>query len=753
MGKDCKLSHKKKGKPGDAQEATTVRFTTSQATLANMRMYQDELLDAGGLYELGGAWVRFDAGALVSKVAFASDFSAVEIRNLPQGSTVAFVQELLEDVGMPTQGLDIALFEQPVCKRYNAIVKAEDSMFAKTASSKLATYITYRGLQAFPVPPALPASQSPQVDCRVVHCSWARPTRSAKLLFSTENAANELLKRAMDGTLMVLGSRVQASVEGSQDRRIVQLTGLLDTAEAPDVVAAIPESDRPLKVLVKVADHACDLEYNASVVKTMLQRFGPVTRWVLPPSNDTQRFHAYGLFQEESMARNAAAALHEKLLPFGKATTLSVSIVASVKFKLLDQIYKWIRSRIVAQQPFWEREQTYFHEGRPEGHFRCLRLEGEDHDSVARARHFVEKAMSGDIVRLEAKDVRFCSLFAQDMPTGVLGTLEWACNVLIVPDLRRSLFRIYGDDELDQETVETIATALQKRVPESHAIDLNGVDFKWASSGGFKYLNSQLTQDAVLRVSAEGPQLVITGPKADYNRAMAIIGRKMTASRQKDPTSGLNCPACFCEPEEPVRMSCGHVYCGPCFVRCCEAEMRASKEFQIRCPTDTDRGGLCGKAFSLTELQESLPSGLFEQVLKKSFESYVSRRPAELAYCATPDCDQVYRILPPDSDHPGIFTCNKCLRSVCTICQDPHPEGPCTGLERDPNSVLDKKTKRQLGIKDCPRCSRMMEKSDGCDHMICGCGAHVCWVCLSSFDTSAECYNHLQRVHRGIYFH
>ncbi|KAL7808408.1 hypothetical protein V8C26DRAFT_439008 [Trichoderma gracile] len=678
MGKDCRLSHKKNAKPGDSQAATT-----------------DNLFNVSGLYEFGGAWVRFDDGASVSKVAFASDFSAVEIRNLPRGSSVAFVKELLEDVGMSTQGLDINLFEQPGIGRFNAIVKAEDPAFARTASSKLATYITYPGLQAFPVPPSLPATQSPQVDCRVVHCSWPRPTRSAKLLFRTEDAANKLLERATDGTFMVLGNRVQVSVEGSEDRRIVQVTGLSDTTEAPDVVTDIPEPDRPLKVLVKIADYACDQEYSASVVKTMLQRFGPVTRWVLPPSNDTQQFHAYGLFQEESMARNAAAALHGKLLPFSKTMTLSVSIVASIKFKLLDRIYERIRPRIVAQQPVWEREQTYFHEGNPQGHFRCLKLEGEDHGSVARARQFVERAMSGNIVRLEAKGARPFSDLAQDLSTGVIGTLEWACNVLIVPDVRMSLFRVYGDDELDQGTVEAIAAALQARIPESHTIELNG----------------------------------------------------------KDPTSGLNCPACFCEPEEPIRMSCGHIYCGACFVRYCEAEMRASKEFQIRCPTDTARGGLCGTVFSLTELQESLPSVLFEQVLKKSFESYVSRRPAEFAYCATPDCDQVYRILPPDSNHPSIFTCNKCLRSVCAVCQDSHPEGPCTGLGRDVNSVLDKKTKEQLGIKDCPRCSRLIEKSDGCDHMICSCGAHVCWVCLSSFDVSADCYNHLQRVHRGIYFH
>ncbi|KAL6862099.1 hypothetical protein J3F83DRAFT_746712 [Trichoderma novae-zelandiae] len=675
------------------------------------------------------------------------------MRNLPRGSTVDFVKELLENVGMPTLGLDISLFAQPSGNRYSAIVKAEDPVFAKTACSKLATYITYPDLQAFPIPPSLPASQRPEVDCRVVHCSWDRPARSASLLFRTEAAAMKLQKGAMEGTYMVLGCRVQVSVEGSEDRWVVRITGLSDTAEVPDVVRDIPESDRPVKVTLRLADFDCDLEYNASVVKSMLQRFGPVSHWVLPPSNDTQRFHAYGLFQDESMARNAAASLHEKLLPFGKTTTLSVSVVASVRFKVLDKVYDMVRQRIVEQKTAWEAEHTYFHEGRPEEQFRFLRLEGENHESVARARQFIENAIEGDTVRMEAKDLRSCKPSAQGGHPSVIESLEWACDVLIIPDLRRSLFRVYGEAELEQETVEAIATVLQKRIPEGHIIDLNGVDFKWASTGGFEYLNSQLEQPAALEMSPEGPQLFIAGSKAEYNKAMAIIVRKMTASRHKDPGSRKECPTCFCEPEDPIRMSCGHVYCRDCFVRCCEAEMRASRRFQILCPTGSARGGLCGKAFSLAELQGSLPSATFEQVLKKSFESHVSRRPAELAYCATPDCDQVYRITPPDSDHFSIFTCNKCLRSVCTACHDPHPEGPCTGLERDANSVLTKRTKEELGIKDCPRCSRMMEKSEGCDHMACSCGAHVCWVCLSFFDTSEQCYNHLQRVHRGIHFH
>jgi hypothetical protein len=59
--------------------------------------------------------------------------------------------------------------------------------------------------------------------------------------------------------------------------------------------------------------------------------------------------------------------------------------------------------------------------------------------------------------------------------------------------------------------------------------------------------------------------------------------------------------------------------------------------------------------------------------------------------------------------------------------------------------------KRELGIKDCPKCKTAIEKTEGCNHMTCGgCGAHICWVCLAAFRTSDECYVHLEGQHGGI---
>ncbi|KAL7940938.1 hypothetical protein V8C42DRAFT_336270 [Trichoderma barbatum] len=736
---------------GHCKKGASCRF--SHEKNAPVRATTDDFSNDNYTYELGGAWVKFNNGGTVSKVVFASDYSAVNIRNLPHTSSTASVKIMLEDVGIPTLGVDIRLIAQAEQNQCSAIIKAEDPLFAKAACSKLATYTTLPNIKVASVPPIMPHSQSPyQIDCRKVHCAWSRPAREARLVFGAKGVAFKLQREAKSGNYKVLGSRVMIYSQGFQQGMggwVVKLAGLGGTVTEQDIVKNIPESERPLKIELGEPDYVADSEFDTTIIKSMLMESGPLERWEVPSNPKAKRFNAYGIFLDESSARNAASSLNNKPLSFSTTTHLSVSVVASAKFKLSTKIYDMVRPRINTQKLLWDRQYIRFSEIPSKGQYRLLRLEGDNHKSVVQAKEYIEKAINGDIIRMEGKDLR-CGNFRKDgKEFKMVQAIEATFKVHIAADIRRSQFRVFGREAVPKHTLERITKMLQDCISESHVIELNDVDFRWASTGGFRFLKSQLGEGiAFFDITSRYKRILIRGSKADYNSAMAIVATKRVLPRNTNSVSGMECPTCFCEPEEPIRMSCDHVYCGDCFVQMCMAEMTATREFQICCPKADASGKICNKAFSLSEIQEHLPSETFDDILAKSFESYITRHPADFTYCPTPDCDQVYRITSNGSERSNIFTCKKCLKSTCTICHTSHPGKPCS--KTNASSALSNRTKEELGIKGCPRCSRLMEKIDGCNHMTCKCGAHVCWVCLVSFEVAAECYDHMRRVHGGI---
>lgn len=52
--------------------------------------------------------------------------------------------------------------------------------------------------------------------------------------------------------------------------------------------------------------------------------------------------------------------------------------------------------------------------------------------------------------------------------------------------------------------------------------------------------------------------------------------------------------------------------------------------------------------------------------------------------------------------------------------------------------------------KECPECGVMTEKTSGCDHITCRCGAHWCFVC-GERQTSQSIYAHLSKEHGGYF--
>lgn len=651
--------------------------------------------------------------------------------------------------------VEIRVTTQAGPNQCSAIIKAEDPSFAKTACSRLATYVTLPNIKAVAVAPLMPHSKNLcQVDCRKVHCTWNRPTREAKLNFGARNIAFRVQKQFKTGYYKVSGSKVMAFMQGNQkgqDGWVVKLTGLDGATEEQNILQAIPESERPRNIELGEPTYVADRELDSTIVQSMLLQYGPLERWDVSSNPKGKRFNAHGTFLEESSARDAESSLNKMPLSFSMTTQLSVRIVASASFKIPAKVYDAVRPQIDAQKAIWEQQYMRCIEIPFKGQYRVLKLEGDDHPKVVRAKEKIEKIIAGNIIRMDGKDLR-CGNFRKDgQEYEKVKVIENTFKVVIIPDIRGSLFRVFGREECSGETLEKITEMLQACISESHVIELDDADFKWASTGGLAFLKSQLGEGkASFNITPKYKRIFIKGSKADYNKAMTIIAAKQTVSPSRISGSEMECPCCFCEIEDPVHLSCGHVYCGDCFVQMCVSEMTSTQGFHIQCIKTTDSdGSACKKTFSLSEIQQHLPSETFEEVLDKSFESYITRHPTDFAYCPSPDCDQIYRIASPDFGHPNIFTCKKCLKSTCTRCHKSHPGKPCPGSKA--SSVLSDKIKEDLGIKACPKCARLMEKIDGCNHVTCKCGAHVCWVCLASFEESDHCYGHMRSIHGGIY--
>lgn len=333
-----------------------------------------------------------------------------------------------------------------------------------------------------------------------------------------------------------------------------------------------------------------------------------------------------------------------------------------------------------------------------------------------------------------------------------LKLIEHELHVKILRDRSKRQLRFFGPSDRFQETVRRVLDLLGEASSPSHDINLRAQQFKRMIQGGFKDVERALGKNvAVFNVVLK--KITINGTLQQYNTTLAIIDGEhfWEDSRPLTGSLGTDYPICFCDAEAPVRTSCEHMYCQECFEEYCKSVASTSEnEFRIKCQ---GIGENCTHAFSLSELQDHLPSLAFEKLLTSSCEEYIRRHPESFRYCPTPDCGFIYRCAQ-DSDAKSFeHTCPNCFEPICTSCHVRHGGYSCAEYEdiaSGGHKALEK-LKRELNIKDCPKCTTPMEKTEGCNHMTCrGCRSHICWVCMAIFETSGPCYDHMNKQHGGI---
>lgn len=212
---------------------------------------------------------------------------------------------------------------------------------------------------------------------------------------------------------------------------------------------------------------------------------------------------------------------------------------------------------------------------------------------------------------------------------------------------------------------------------------------------------------------------------------------------------GPNCPICLCEVEDAYRLEgCGHVFCRLCLVEQCESAIRNQGTFPICC-TNKD----CGDIILLTDLRSLLVGDKLEDLFRASLGAFVTTSGGTYRFCPSPDCPSIYRVADPGTAGEP-FVCGACYSETCTRCHlEYHPYLSCERykeFKEDPDSSLIQWCRGKDEVKSCLACGYVIEKVDGCNHVECKCGKHVCWVCLEFFSASDECYSHLRNVHKTI---
>ena len=229
---------------------------------------------------------------------------------------------------------------------------------------------------------------------------------------------------------------------------------------------------------------------------------------------------------------------------------------------------------------------------------------------------------------------------------------------------------------------------------------------------------------------------------AHYVTSVSTTGLQRTATETQP-----ECCVCLCDIEsirDIIRLEyCGHPY----HIECMKLQVSQNTlTIPLLCAAED-----CSQQFVWQDFET-----LFKRtpltlpiLVETSLRSYLVANRDKFRNCLTPDCKMVYAV----TEDGQRFICSHCSVHICTTCHVQYHDGLTCEIYKDMKSGGDKALENWMREnskkrKRCPKCAIPIEKTKGCNHMICSqCSSHICWVCLDYFDSDQLCYAHLAKTH------
>lgn len=379
---------------------------------------------------------------------------------------------------------------------------------------------------------------------------------------------------------------------------------------------------------------------------------------------------------------------------------------------------------------------------------------------IADLRKPLESLMKGKTITNACLTPNILELLLSHEGVGIMKSVEQETGTRIHYDRHRMSLKIFGSNKhvvvAEERLVQLLLSLHEKKQLE---IPLRGTGFP---PGLMKEVATHFGPDlhglkdeipeADFFLNTRQHRIRVHGKKEAKQKAEKLIMELAQSLDTEGPAAALpesTCSICLCELEEPQRLEgCGHEFCRACLLEQCDSAMKSYDGFPLVCAQEG-----CKSPLLLADLRSLLGPDKLEELFRASLGAFVASSSGAYRYCPSPDCPSIYKVADPSAP-VGLFVCGACSAETCTKCHlEYHPLISCElykEFKDHPDSSLLEWKKGKEHVKNCPSCGYTIEKVDGCNHIECKCGKHICWVCLVSCDSSNDCYAHLRAVHESF---